>query len=220
MPESIHNNKMDKRDEEILELKQKLIDLMKENNEMKELILFLDDERNYARQFVRQFNSKQSMNWNSLKQKLNYLEQKQFELVKENLSLKQLCVLLDENSNLTGSEHQNQTLPNGRQIDSNRSNSSSNAGLSSSVVCQYILQLENELKSRGVSMQRPRYVHDIIKLNSLRNCETNGHESSTTATINNNPMMTTSEEKSIIYSLSETAIKSIVFNGNGNHRMQ
>ena len=78
MPESIHNNKMDKRDEEILELKQKLIDLMKENNEMKELILFLDDERNYARQFVRQFNSKQSMNWNSLKQKLNYLEQKQF----------------------------------------------------------------------------------------------------------------------------------------------
>ncbi|KAH9501738.1 CCDC85 [Dermatophagoides farinae] len=171
---------MDKRDEEILELKQKLIDLMKENNEMKELILFLDDERNYARQFVRQFNSKQSMNWNSLKQKLNYLEQKQFELVKENLSLKQLCVLLDENSNLT----------------------------------------ENELKSRGVSMQRPKYVHDIIKLNSLRNCETNGHESSTTATNNNNPMMTTSEEKSIIYSLSETAIKSIVFNGNGNHRMQ
>lgn len=81
---------MDKRDEEILELKQKLIDLMKENNEMKELILFLDDERNYARQFVQDFNNKQSLNWNSLKQKLNCLEQKQFELIKENYSLKQV----------------------------------------------------------------------------------------------------------------------------------
>lgn len=81
---------MDKRDEEILDLKQKLVDLMKENNEMKELILFLDDERNYARQFVRDFNNKQSMNWNSLKQKLMYLEQKQFELIRENYSLKQV----------------------------------------------------------------------------------------------------------------------------------
>ena len=69
---------MEKRDEEILELKQKLIELMKENNEMKELILFLDDERNYARQFMRDFNSKQSLSWNSLKQKLTYLEQVKF----------------------------------------------------------------------------------------------------------------------------------------------
>lgn len=83
---------MDKRDEELLELKQKLIDLMKENNEMKELILFLDDERNYARQFVRDFNNKQSLNWNSLKQKLGYLEQKQFELIRENYSLKQVFI--------------------------------------------------------------------------------------------------------------------------------
>lgn len=76
--------------EEIMELKQKLVELMKENNEMKELILFLDDERNYARQIVRDFNSKQSLNWNSLKQKLSFLEQKQFELIKENYSLKQV----------------------------------------------------------------------------------------------------------------------------------
>ncbi len=81
---------MDKRDEEILELKQKLIDLMKENNEMKELVLFLDEERNFARQFMRDVNSKQSLNWNSLKQKLAYLEQKQFELIRENYSLKQV----------------------------------------------------------------------------------------------------------------------------------
>lgn len=85
---------MDKRDEEILELKQKLIDLMKENNEMKELILFLDDERNYARQFMRDFNSKQSLSWNSLKHKLAYLEQKQFELIRENYSLKQVSKVL------------------------------------------------------------------------------------------------------------------------------
>lgn len=83
---------MDKRDEEILELKQKLIELMKENNEMKELILFLDDERNFARQFMRDFNNKQTFNWNSLKQKLTFLEQKQFELIRENYSLKQVLI--------------------------------------------------------------------------------------------------------------------------------
>ena len=80
----------DQRDEEIVELKQKLVNMMKENNEMKELILFLDDERNYARQFMRDFNSKQNNNWNSLKQKMTFLEQKQFELIRENYSLKQV----------------------------------------------------------------------------------------------------------------------------------
>lgn len=131
--------------------------------------------------------------------------------------------MLDENSNLTGSD-QNQISSNGRQIDSNKSSNSSNSsstnGLSSSVVCQYILQLENELKSRGISMQRPKHIHDIIKLNSLRNCESNNGRSSSPSSLNNNNSFTTSEEKSIIYSLSETAIKSIVFNGNGNHRIQ
>lgn len=82
--------KMEKSAEEIMELKQKLVELMKENNEMKELILFLDDERNYARQVVRDFNNKQSVNWNSLKHKLSFLESKQFELIKENYSLKQV----------------------------------------------------------------------------------------------------------------------------------
>lgn len=63
-------------------------------------------------------------------------------------------------------------------------------------------------------MQRPKYVQDIIKLNSLRNnYESNGIKPSASMNNNNNPM-TTSEEKSIIYSLSETAIKSIVFNEN------
>lgn len=80
---------MDNLDSE-LALKSKLSELIKENNEMKELILFLDDERNYARQFVRDFNSKQCLSWNSLKQKLVYLEGKQFELIKENYSLKQV----------------------------------------------------------------------------------------------------------------------------------
>lgn len=65
-------------------------------------------------------------------------------------------------------------------------------GKSASSVCQYILLLENELKNRGISMNRPKYVHDILKINSI--CETtNG----------------SSEEKSILHSLSETAIKSI-----------
>ena len=84
------NTMQDQKDEEILELKQKLVNLMKENNEMKELILFLDDERTYARQIMRDFNSKQNVNWNSLKQKMTFLEQKQVELIHENYSLKQV----------------------------------------------------------------------------------------------------------------------------------
>ena len=78
------------KDEEIIVLKQKVRELIRENSEMKELILFLDDERNYAKQFVKDFNNKQLKNWNNMKTKLNLLEQKQFELIRENYSLKQV----------------------------------------------------------------------------------------------------------------------------------
>ena len=78
------------KDDEIAALKQKVRDLVRENGEMKELILFLDDERNYAKQFVKEFNNKQMKNWNAMKTKLTLLEQKQFELIRENYSLKQV----------------------------------------------------------------------------------------------------------------------------------
>ena len=78
------------KDEEIMILKQRVRELIRENSEMKELILFLDDERNYAKQFVKDFNNKQLKNWNNMKTKLNLLEQKQFELIRENYSLKQV----------------------------------------------------------------------------------------------------------------------------------
>ena len=87
------NTMQDQRDEEIVELRQKLVTMMKDNNEMKELILFLDDERSYARQFMKDFSSKQNINWNSLKQKMTFLEQRQFELMRENYSLKQVTIL-------------------------------------------------------------------------------------------------------------------------------
>jgi len=149
---------------------------------MKELILFLDDERNYARQFMRDFNSKQSLNWNSLKHKLAYLEQKQFELIRENYSLKQLCVLLDENVNApqmfvaTGDKSGNQL-----------------AAKSTSSVCQYILHLENELRMRGTNPSRPKRISEALKLNSVR--ET---------------LSGSTEEKCILDSLSDNAIKSIL----------
>jgi hypothetical protein len=81
---------METKDEELVILKQRIRELIRENSEMKELILFLDDERNYAKEFVKDFNNKQTKNWNSMKQKLNILEQKQFELIRENYSLKQV----------------------------------------------------------------------------------------------------------------------------------
>ncbi|KAJ6216846.1 hypothetical protein RDWZM_008003 [Blomia tropicalis] len=181
----MHDRTMDKRDEEILELKQKLIELMKENNEMKELILFLDDERNFARQFMRDFNNKQTFNWNSLKQKLTFLEQKQFELIRENYSLKQLCVLLDENA----TSPQMLPSPGDKSMSSNQL-----TGKSASSTCQYILHLENELRLRGANMNRPKHISEAIRLNSLRETMVSG----------------TAEEKNLLDGLSETAIKSIL----------
>lgn len=181
---------MDKRaDEEILELKQKLIDLMKENNEMKELVLFLDEERNFARQFMRDVNSKQSLNWNSLKQKLAYLEQKQFELIRENYSLKQLCVLLDENAN----------SPQVFQTSLTEKSSNQVTGKSTTSVCQYILHLENELRMRGTNLNRPKHISEALQLHSLTNGNSNGNGSS----------ISSAEEKCILEMLSETAIKSV-----------
>ncbi|XP_017465458.1 PREDICTED: coiled-coil domain-containing protein 85C-A-like [Rhagoletis zephyria] len=179
---------MDKRDEEILELKQKLIDLMKENNEMKELVLFLDEERNFARQFMRDVNSKQSLNWNSLKQKLAYLEQKQFELIRENYSLKQLCVLLDENA----------ATPQVFQSSADKSTNQVTGKATS--VCQYILHLENELRMRGTNLNRPKHISEALQLHSLTNGANGGGSSS----------VSSAEEKCILEMLSETAIKTIL----------
>ena len=62
-------------------------------------------------------------------------------------------------------------------------------------VCQYILQLENDVRlCRGTIPVRPKAVNETIKLNSLRDSIDNA----------------SAEERSLLENLSETAIKSIL----------
>ncbi|XP_054166509.1 coiled-coil domain-containing protein 85C-A-like [Oppia nitens] len=168
--------------DDTLSSKQRLRELMRENSEMKELILFLDDERNYAKLLVKEFNAKQLKTWNQMKVKLNLLETKQFDLIRENYSLKQLCVLLDTNHNSTGMS--TPTLP---------ANGMPSRSTSTPAFCQYITYLENELRSRGADIVRPKHVSDAMRVNAIRES-----------------IVDSGDEKSIIDSLSETAIKTIM----------
>jgi len=92
-----------------------------------------------------------------------------------------LCVLLDENANSP------QVFPTSQEKPSNQV-----SGKAASV-CQYILHLENELRMRGTNLSRPKHISEALKLNSIR--ET---------------MAGSADEKCILETLSETAIKSIL----------
>lgn len=66
-------------------------------------------------------------------------------------------------------------------------------GKSASAICQYILNLEKELRLRGVNLSRPSFVSETLRLNTVRETISGSNE-----------------EKSILETLSETAIKSIL----------
>lgn len=84
------------------QLKQQNYHLISENNELRELACFLEDERSRCRSIAREWQSfgthmsrvmrHEVTNYSN---KLTQLEGKQFELVRENFELKQLCLLLD-----------------------------------------------------------------------------------------------------------------------------
>lgn len=86
----------------IQQLKQQNQQLMQDNNELRDLCCYLDDERTRARTIAHEWSSfgshvskvmrKEIGNYSS---KLAALECKQFELVRENYELKQLCLMLD-----------------------------------------------------------------------------------------------------------------------------
>lgn len=92
--------------------------------------------------------------------------------------------MLDENASTHHQLNNNQSM----EKPQNQLN-----GKSCFSMCQYVLQLENELRIRGLSLTRPKYVTDAMKINSLR-------ENS----------FGTTEEKAIIDSLGETAIKTVL----------
>lgn len=76
--------------------------LMTENNELRDLCCYLDDERSRARSLAKEWQSfgthmsrVMRHEVSSYAKKLQVLEEKQFELVRENFELKQLCIMLD-----------------------------------------------------------------------------------------------------------------------------
>lgn len=73
-----------------------------EMSQLRDLCCYLDDERTKARLTATEWAFKLKKEINSYSRKLGELESKQFELVRENYELKQLCLLLDrvgENAN-------------------------------------------------------------------------------------------------------------------------
>lgn len=76
--------------------------LMGDNNELRDLCCYLDDERSKARtlakewqQFSQHMSKVMRHEVSTYATKLTLLENKQFELVRENFELKQLCLMLD-----------------------------------------------------------------------------------------------------------------------------
>ncbi|RWS07534.1 coiled-coil domain-containing protein 85C-like protein [Dinothrombium tinctorium] len=86
----------------IQQLKRSNYQLMTDNTELRDMCCYLDDERSRARAVSREWQSfgthmsrvmrHEVKNYST---KLSQLETKQFELVRENFELKQLCLLLD-----------------------------------------------------------------------------------------------------------------------------
>lgn len=67
-----------------------------EMSQLRDLCCYLDDERTKARLTATEWAFKLKKEINSYSRKLGELESKQFELVRENYELKQLCLLLDK----------------------------------------------------------------------------------------------------------------------------
>lgn len=97
------NNRLQTHLMEIRGLKEVNRKLMEENQELRDLCCFLDDERERSRKLAREWQKFGRYTSDVMKsevatyqQKLNVLEARQEELVKENFELKELCIYLDQ----------------------------------------------------------------------------------------------------------------------------
>lgn len=106
--------------------------LTSDNNELRDLTVYLDDERNRTRGLAKQWQDFGNHMSTVMKhevgtyaKKLHLLEDKQFELVRENFELRQLCVLMDKAMNMRNSGDNNNRTGVGSAGDSDGSNGSS-----------------------------------------------------------------------------------------------
>jgi CCDC85 family len=97
---------------ELRALKEANARLMDDNQELRDLCCFLDDDRQKGRKLAREWNrfgkytaSVMRSEVQAYQNKLRQLDEKQQELIRDNLELKELCLYLDEERTRSCSEN-------------------------------------------------------------------------------------------------------------------
>ncbi|RWS24707.1 coiled-coil domain-containing protein 85C-like protein [Leptotrombidium deliense] len=147
----------------IQSLKRSNYQLMTDNTELRDMCCYLDDERSRARTISREWQSfgthmsrVMRHEVKSYSSKLSQLETKQFELVRENFELKQLCLLLDNaiatRENPDGSTGSSNTEDSSRNIHATNSTTNTNVRNSQQqhrvVLSQQILEYIRSLEAK------------------------------------------------------------------------
>jgi len=141
-------------------IRHQMLELKKDNSELRDLCCYLDDERTRAKEIAREWElfgdhiskvlKKEITNYNK---KLQQLESKQFELVKENYELKQLCLLLDKATmNKTNDKHQDDRSDLTDEYKSSTSESKRRPFVNQKIL-NYIKLLESELEQSEENRQ-------------------------------------------------------------------
>lgn len=161
--------------------------LKKDNSELRDLCCYLDDDRQKSRQIAFEWNNsfmilkKEITNYS---QKLDQLENKQFELVRENYELKQLCLLLDKASidkNTEIGQLDSKTSENCKQNVTDDAKKLKRSFLNSKFL-DYVKLLEMKLKELEESLKvilsksdkeklDKQYIEELRKLESVLNLD-------------------------------------------------
>lgn len=119
---------------ELRALKEANARLIDDNQELRDLCCFLDDDRQKGRKLAREWNrfgkytaSVMRSEVQAYQNKLRQLDEKQQELIRDNLELKELCLYLDEERTRTNMMCQNCGQANTLRDDGDGSSSSTNA---------------------------------------------------------------------------------------------
>lgn len=174
--------------------------LASDNNELRDLTVYLDDERNRARSLAKQWQDFGNHMSRVMKheianyaRKLHVLEDKQFELVRENFELRQLCVLMDKAMNARAGaanvgNNNNDNNSRGSNA-SSQDNPSSSSSSSENVIntrardqvriSQEILEYIKGLEERIHHLEWEKKQHQTIPMNTCQDdVNSNSHSDS------------------------------------------
>lgn len=148
---------------QLQQLKRQKFLLVSDNNELRDLCCYLDDERAKSRTVAREWQGFGTHMSKVMRQevtayttKLTDLENKQFELVRQNFELKQLCLLLDNaisvRENGDGSTGSNSEDP----MDENQNTSQNGPRTQRPAISQQTLEYIRSLEDRIQYLERER----------------------------------------------------------------